>query len=576
MNVLGISAYYHDAAACLLRDGRIVAAAAEERFTRSKHDRRLPKRAIDFCLEEAGLTIMDLDAVGYYEDPRKKLARQLWSGRLTGQDPLLPEREIRELVGYEGEIFTFDHHASHAASAFWFSGFERAAILTIDGVGEWTTTGYGLGEGARIERFEEVSFPDSLGLLYSAITSYLGFEVNEGEYKVMGLAPYGTPRYIDRLAELVVREPGAGYTLRPEYFDYVRGGRMYSDALADLLGVPARSPGAELTGEHGDLAASLQHLLEEILLDKVRYLHDRVGGDALCMAGGVALNCVANGRILREGPFRRLFVQPAAGDDGACLGAAALAHARRTGERIPREPLEHMFFGPRYGSDDILELLAAIGVSAHDYRGRGEALADDVADRIARGQVIGWFQGKMEFGPRALGARSILADPRDPGMRDRLNRLVKMREAFRPFAPSVLAERAAEVLELDHPSPFMLETCRVKDAARFPAVAHVDGSARPQTVDGRVAPRFAALLEAFLRKTGCPMVLNTSFNMRGEPIVCTPRDAVRTLLAAEMDALVIEDFIVERSDVPDGLLETIERWSPPDPQTPTSLVYAFL
>ncbi|HKI06416.1 MAG TPA: carbamoyltransferase N-terminal domain-containing protein [Thermoanaerobaculia bacterium] len=566
LNIVGLSAFFHESACCLLRDGQLVAAAEEERFSRVKHDPRLPVSAFRWCLKRGGIGIMDVDAVAYYEDPVKKLGRQLWAGVPAGAAPGLawldpggPERAIREGLGFEGPILTFDHHLSHAASAFFFSGFPEAALLTVDGVGEWATTTYGRGHGGAVELFEEVEFPHSLGLLYSTLTSYLGFEVNDGEYKVMGLAPYGEPRYLAEMRRLVSPGLEGKYRLDLRYFDFVRGRRMYSEALPRLFGAPPRQREAEITQLHQDVARSLQAVLEEILLGKVLYLHARTGLSDLCMAGGVALNVVANGRILREGPFERLFVQPAAGDSGGCLGAAALAHVKLTGER-PGGPLPHVYLGPSWRPDEIAGLLAATGLPAHDFRGREAELLEAVVDRLEAGKVVGWFHGALELGPRALGARSLLADPRDPGMRDRLNRLVKKREAFRPFAPSVLAAHAAEHFDLDHSSPFMLETCQVTSPLGLPAITHVDGSARPQTVDPAVAPRYAALLEAFRRRTGCPMLVNTSFNVRGEPIVGSPVDALFSLGSSGVDALVLEDFLIDREMLPASWAELIPAW----------------
>jgi carbamoyltransferase len=562
LNVLGISAFYHESACCLLRDGRLVAAAEEERFSRVKHDPRLPVSAFRFCLRQGGIGLTALDCVAYYESPAEKLSRQLWAGLPEGAapDPERAIRAIREGLGWDGPIRTYRHHESHAASAFLFSGFPEAAILTVDGVGEWATTTYGRGRGAAIELFEEVRFPHSLGLLYSTLTSYLGFEVHDGEYKVMGLAPYGEPRYVDEMGKLISLGPDGQYQLDLRYFDFLRGRRMYSEALPDLFGAPPRKRESEITRFHQDVARSLQVVLEEILLAKARYLHERTGARDLCMAGGVALNVVANGRILREGPFERLFVPPAAGDSGGCLGAAALAHAEQTGER-PAEPLRHAFLGPRWAADEIAGLIGGTGLPALDFRGREADLLEAVVDRLERGQVVAWFHGALEFGPRALGARSLLADPRDPGMRDRLNRLVKKREAFRPFAPSVLAAHAAEHFDLDHPSPFMLEACRVTSPLGLPAITHVDGSARPQTVDPARAPRYAALLEAFRRRTGCPLLVNTSFNVRGEPIVCTPADALLSLGNSGIEALALEDFLIDRSMLPALWSELLPAWT---------------
>ncbi len=570
MNVVGLSAFYHESACCLLQDGRVVAAAEEERFTRVKHDPRLPVQAFRFCLQAGGIGIDEIDVLAYYEQPVEKLSRQLWAHAapsasperpadgLAWLDPGHPERAIREGLGYEGPIRFYDHHASHAASAFFFSGFPAAAVLTVDGVGEWATTTYGAGRGAALERFEEVEFPHSLGLLYSTVTSYLGFAVNDGEYKVMGLAPYGEPRFLPQMRRLVTSGPGGQFRLDLSYFDFVNGRRMFSDRLCDLFGAPPRRRGEEITRFHQDLAQSLQTVLEEILLEKAGYLHARTGLPDLCLAGGVALNVVANGRLLREGPFKRLFVQPAAGDSGGCLGAAALAWAEATGR--PPEPLRHALLGPRWNADEVASLLAATGLAAADFRGREDDLLEAVVDRLVCGEVVGWFHGAMEFGPRALGARSLLADPRDPGMRDRLNRLVKKREAFRPFAPSVLAAKAAEHFALDHPSPYMLETCAVISPLDLPAITHVDGSARPQTVDPATSPRYAALLAAFERRTGCPLLVNTSFNVAGEPIVASPVDALFSLGTSGIDTLVLEDHLLDRSALPEGWPELLAAW----------------
>jgi carbamoyltransferase len=572
LNILGISAHYHDAACCLLRDGELVAAAEEERFSRVKHDPRLPSRAFRFCLDQGGITLSDVDCIAYYEDPVKKLSRQIWMGLHPGASDAirgaalgsLPnrigqvEREIRRKLGYDGRLEFFDHHQSHAASSFFYSGFEEAAVLTVDGVGEWTTTAFGRAGGSTVEILEEVHFPSSLGLLYSTLTSYLGFKVNDGEYKVMGLAPYGEPRYVDQVRKLVTRREAGQYSLNLEYFDFMKRDRMYSDRLIELFGAPARLPESEISEFHQDVARSAQWVLEEILLDQATYLHSRVPSRNLCMAGGVALNCVANSRILRDGPFDELFVQPAASDAGGCLGAAALAHVRLTGERPAQRRLTHMYWGPASPAGDIAAMLSGTGLQVLDFRGRPEALLEATVDRLAAGKVIGWFQGRMELGPRALGARSILADPRDAEMRDRINALVKMRESFRPFAPAVLEAQAREHFAIDHPSPFMLETCQVASPFDLPAITHVDRSARLQTVDPESSPRFAALLASFYDRTGCPILLNTSFNMRGEPIVCTPEDALACFTRSRIDALVLEDFIVDRDSIPPVWSELVE------------------
>ena len=556
MNILGLSAFYHESSCCLLRGGELVAAASEERFTRVKYDSRLPVEAFRFCLEAGGLGVTDLDAVAYYETPGAKLSRQLWAGVPRGGtteapwlDPGRPERAIRERLGFDGRILSFPHHLSHAASGFFFSGFPEAAILTVDGVGEWSAMSYGRGHGAEIEILEEVDFPHSLGLLYSTLTSYLGFDVLSGESKVMGLAAYGEPRYVDEVCRTVAIAGGGQVRLNLEYFDFIDGARMFSPALAELFGVSPRRPGTAIEPFHRDVARSLQLVLEEILLEKAAWLNRQTGLPDLCLAGGVALNCVANGRLRRDGPFERLFVQPAAGDAGGCLGAAALAHTRLAGERPSSEPMTHSRFGPSHDAGEIATLLASTGVDSEDYRARERQLLEAVVERLAGGEMVGWFHGAMEFGPRALGARSILADPRDASASERLNRRIKRREDFRPFAPSVLAGRAPELFELDHPSLFMLETCQVKSHG-LPAITHVDGSARPQTVDPRISPRYARLLAAFERRTGCPALLNTSFNVAGEPIVCSPADALFTMAVAGLDALVLEDFLIDRAALP--------------------------
>jgi carbamoyltransferase len=571
MYILGISAFYHDSAACLLRDGELVCAVEEERLSRRKHDNRFPQSALRHCLSEGKIGIEDIDVVAFYENPRKKVSRQIWMGmqpqtpaevrvQLNKRlDPHFVVRQIREIGGYDGPIDFVDHHESHAASSYFYSGFSDAAIMTFDGVGEWATTTYGAGNGAKLELFEETHFPHSLGLLYSAITSYLGFEVNEGEYKVMGLAPYGKPLHVEKLRKLLESDADGQFRLNLDYFDFFSNDRMYTPRLVELFGEPARPAESDLGSFHKDVAKSLQVVLEDVLLAKARYLHRKVPSKNLCMAGGVALNCVANGRILREGPFSDLFVQPAAGDDGAALGAAALVHARRTGAWPRARRLKHVYLGPAYTAHEVETTLSSAGGTALDFRGKEPELLEAVVDRLAAGKVVGWFHGHMEFGPRSLGARSILGDPRDAGMRDRINALVKMREAFRPFAPAALESKAAEHFEIDHASPFMLETCQVKSRFELPAITHVDGSARLQTVDVSTGHRFGKLLEAFDRRTGCPILLNTSFNVRGEPIVCTPEDAILCFARTKIDALVLEDFLIDRDALPHRWEEAAER-----------------
>lgn len=566
-NIVGLSAYFHDSACCLMQKGVVTAAVQEERLSRQKHDPSLPCRSFRYCLDHAGLSCADIDALAYYENPVTKLHRQLsqFSAGLTEEDLLnywlgarRPAAGIRDALGYEREIVFVDHHEAHAGSAYYFSPFDEAAVLTVDAVGEWATTTFGHGAGRTMQLVDEVRFPHSLGLFYSTLTSYLGFAVSDGEYKVMGLAPYGRPRFLRQMRQMISTLPSGGFALNLEYFDFTRSDRMHSDALAELLGVPPRRPADPMTSDHHDIASSAQVRLEEVLMEEVRRLHDRVPVDNLCMAGGVALNCVANGRIRRDGPFKRVFVQPAAGDAGGALGAAALAHVRASGaEAIAR--CEHVYLGPEYTSHDVMDAWRGAVTGWTDYRNRPSDQLIDVAERLAAGHVIGWCDGRLEFGPRALGARSILADPRDPTMRDRINRVVKRREGFRPFAPAVLEAEAATHFDLDWPSPFMTETCQTRSAIPLSAVTHVDGSARVQTVNTSGGGRFAPLLEAFRARTGCPILLNTSFNISDEPIVCTPVDALITFARSELDTLVFGDLLLDRSDLKQTLVEACRR-----------------
>ncbi|WP_343672300.1 carbamoyltransferase [Chitinophaga sp.] len=563
LNIIGISAHYHDAACCILQDGVLTAAVQEERFTRKKNDSRLPESAFLYCLEEASLSITDIHCIAYYEEPVKKLARQLWSGNknidfatFLNRDPNFVEKQLRNRLGYEGPIHYYSHHLSHAASSYYYSGFTNAATLTVDGVGEWATTTYGIANGKDLSLFEEVVFPDSIGLLYSAITSYLGFSVNSGEYKVMGLAPYGEARFADKIREMIISGPDGQYQLDLRYFEFLEGNKMYSSLLEELLGVAARKKDTKILQVHTDIAKSLQVVLEEILLEKAIYLHEKTGMENLCMAGGVALNCVANSRILKDGPFKKLFVQPAAGDAGCCLGAAALAHVSLSGEWMERR-LEHVYLGPAYGENSIRPLLDAAGLKHQDFTGREDELLRQTAEKIAEGKVIGWFHGRLEFGPRSLGARSILADPRNPEMRDRINAMVKLREAFRPFAPAILVTEAGKFFDIDHASPFMLETCQVIADIALPAITHVDGSARVQTVTRETNAWFAGLLQAFYEITGCPVLLNTSFNVRDMPIVCSPEDALACFITTNIDCLVLENFFLEKEDLDAGITDLI-------------------
>lgn len=569
MNIVGVSAFFHDASCCVIHDGKLIAAAEEERFSRLKHDASIPKMAFRYCLNEAGLAISDIDALAFYEDPWRKSARQIWSlladPALTPRlfekiDPERPEREIRNVLGYEGPLEYVDHHHSHAASSYYFSGFEDAAILTVDGVGEWETSTYGKAEGSELTICDQICFPDSLGLLYTALTTYLGFAANDGEYKVMGLASYGKPAYVRQIEEIIQPDTQGKFSLNLRYFDFLSTDHMYTGDLCDLFGEPPRSRDAEVKDFHRDLACSLQRVLESTLLHQVRHLHKLFPSRNLCMAGGVALNCVANAFVLREGPFKKLFVPPAAGDGGGSIGAAAAIYSSRCRGVSRVQPMCHAYLGPAFHSRDIESLLKSAGFEAADYRGCDESeLQFAVAERLAAGQIVGWFQGRMEYGPRALGSRSILADPRRPEMRDRINSMVKRREEFRPFAPSVLEDRASAHFDLDHPSPFMLEISQVRSSLPLPAITHVDGSARVQTVTLEQHPRYARLLLAFETLTGCPVLLNTSFNMRDEPIVCTPIDALICFLRSKLDALVMEDFVVDQSTCQSSFADVIER-----------------
>jgi carbamoyltransferase len=561
MNVLGISSFYHDAAACLMRDGVVVAAASEERFTRKKHDESFPRHAIEYCLAEGRLLVDDLDCIGFYEKPFVKFKRILFSQISTfprsyptflraipswlHQKLAIPAL-ISEELQYEGPVYMIEHHLSHAASAFLVSPFREAALLTVDGVGEWSTATYGRGKDADIDLFQEIRFPHSLGLLYTAVTSYLGFKVNSAEYKVMGLAPYGTPKYEREVNELIEVAADGSFRLDMDYFAYHYGLRMTNERFHRLFGGEPRSPEAPLEQRHKDIAASVQKVTEDVMLKMARHLHRETGLPNLCLAGGVALNCVANGRIAREGPFEEIFVQPAAGDAGGALGVAAYLQHHVFGQ--PRNfVMRSALLGPGYESDEIRAFLEVKGAVFEELE--REALLASTAAAIADQEVVGWFQGRMEFGPRALGARSILADARNPENQDRVNLKIKFRESFRPFAPAVLAERAGEFFELDRESPFMMLVAQTRDGrAKLPATTHVDGSARVQTVDRETNPLFHDLLVAFAAATGTPVLINTSFNVRGEPIVCSPADALTCFLTTGMDRLVIDRFVLRKRD----------------------------
>lgn len=565
-NIIGISAFYHDSACCLLQDGRLVAAAQEERFSRIKHDPSFPYKAFQFCLEEGKIDITDIDLLAFYEIPDLKVERQLLNCTDANLQSSLKDQvgtaavteKIRTLLGYNGPIEFIAHHYSHAASSFYFSGFEEAAVFTADGVGEWDTTTFGRGSVAGIDLFESVRFPDSLGLLYSMITNFLGFEVNEGEYKVMGLAPYGNLNFLDRVRSVLNIQENGRFSLNLKYFDFTNTERMYTEHLVSLLGVPARRPGTELTQVHKDIARSVQYVLEEVLLREVRYLWERTGSRNLCMAGGVALNCVANARIVAEGPFEHVFIQPASNDAGCAVGAAMQAYYQYSELKPVYKPvrLNNVFLGPSYVNRSVQRILDAAGLKYGFFGSEADILAQTV-DEIDNGKTVGWFQGRMEFGPRSLGARSILADPRRPEMQRKVNQVVKNREGFRPFAPVVLEDKASAHFSMDHCSPFMLETFRVISPIQLPAITHVDGSARVQTVNEFENDRFYRLLLEFDRLTGCPILLNTSFNVKNEPIVCSPYDAVRCFVVARLDVLVINDYIIRRAENELEVLEQI-------------------
>jgi carbamoyltransferase len=589
--VLGISAFYHDSAACLLRDGELVAAAQEERFTRRKGDASFPLNAIQYCLRAGGVTPPELAYVGFYDKPLLKFERILETylgvaprgfgqfriaGPLWMTEKLFLDRQIRRALGYEGEILYAEHHESHAASAFFPSPFEEAAILTVDGVGEWATASFGVGRSNDFELLQELHWPDSLGLLYSAFTYYTGFKVNSGEYKVMGLAPYGEPKYVDLIyRELIdLREDGS-FTLNQEYFNYLTGLTMTNGAFDKLFGGAPRVPESRLTQREMDLARSVQVVCEDVMLRMARTLHRETGMDNLCLAGGVALNCVANGRLLREGPFRRLWIQPAAGDAGGALGVAQLiwhryCHKPRT-VAPGQDGMKGAYLGPDFSPEEIEAFLASQGVPYE--RPDRPCLLHRVAELLAREKVVGWFDGRMEFGPRALGARSILGDPRSPRMQAQMNLKIKFREGFRPFAPSVLRERASDYFALDCDSPYMLlvapvrkerqlamsdEQCRLWGIDQLnvvrsdiPAVTHIDYSARIQTVSCETNPNYYDLIKEFERLTGCAVLVNTSFNVRGEPIVCTPADAYRCFMRTHIDYLVLGPCLLDKAQQPE-------------------------
>ncbi len=608
MNILGISAYFHDSAAALIVDGQIVAAAQEERFSRKKHDERFPKGAIAYCLSEANLKLTQIDAIVFYEKPLITFERLLetylsyaprgFRSFVTAMSAWLQEKlylktvlkkdlaklgdcELKDLPNLRFS----EHHQSHAASAFFPSPFEKAAVLCLDAVGEWATTSLWLGESNQLTQKWEIHFPHSLGLLYSAFTYYTGFKVNSGEYKLMGLAPYGEPKYADLILDNLLDLKSDGtFKLDMAYFNYAAGLTMTSPAFHKLFGGPPRQAESEITQKEMDLAASIQQVTEEVVLRLAKAAHEELGVDALCLAGGVALNCVSNGRLLREGPFKEIWVQPAAGDAGGAVGAAlALWHQHHHSPRQPQKPdgMKGAYLGPHFNNESVVESLSQLEAPYEQLT--DEKLLPRLAEILADGNVVGWFQGRMEFGPRALGNRSIIGDPRNPKMQSVMNLKIKYRESFRPFAPSVLSERATDYFELEkeHVSPYMTLVAGVQEGLRIsygeasptpnegqeilfgldklkvphskiPAVTHVNYSARIQTVHKETNPRYHTLIRQFEAKTGCGVLINTSFNVRGEPIVCTPEDAYRCFMRTEMDYLVLENCLLAKVKQPKG------------------------
>ena len=608
MYILGISAFYHDSAACLLKDGKIIAAAQEERFTRKKHDPGFPTQAIQYCLEEAGIVANEVDNVVFYEKPFVKFERLLetylafapkgftsfvkampvWiKDKLFQKSALIKELKstLNESVDWRERLLFSEHHLSHAASAYYPSPFDSAAVLTIDGVGEWTTTSLAIGKGSDLKVVKEIHFPHSLGLLYSAFTYYTGFKVNSGEYKVMGLAPYGKPVYADLIREnlITVAEDGS-FQLDISYFDYATGLTMTNKKFDALFGGPPRKSETELTQREMDLAASVQKVTEDIILELVRGIANDTGESNLCLAGGVALNCVANGILLREKIFDNIWIQPAAGDAGGAIGAALstwyIHHNKDRSPTKERDEMKGAFLGPSFNDAEIEAELIACG--ANFKKLSEEEMIEDVASALADGKAVGWMQGRMEFGPRALGGRSIIADPRSPVMQKQLNLKVKYRESFRPFAPSVLREDVGEWFEHDIDSPYMLLVADVQKEKRcsmtkeqealfgidklnvprssVPAITHVDYSARIQTVHADTNPKYHAVISKIKEKTGCPLVVNTSFNVRGEPIICTSIDAFKCFMGTEMDVLAVGNYLLYKEQQDDELKENYEEY----------------
>lgn len=589
MNILGISAFYHDSAACLIKDGRIIAAAQEERFSRKKHDPRFPKLAAEYCLKESGISVNELGHVVFYDKPFLTFERLLltylsiapeglksWLEAMPlwlGKKLHIP-KVIQKELGYNGDVFFTEHHEAHAASAFYPSPFEEAATLTIDGVGEWATASYGYGKGNTLTLLKELHFPDSLGLLYSAFTYFTGFKVNSGEYKLMGLAPYGKPKYKELiLNELLDIKDDGSIRLNMSYFDFLGGLKMTNKRFAGLFGGPERKPETPITQREMDIAASIQVVAEEVVLKMANHVYNETKLKNLCLAGGVALNCVANGKVLREGPFENIWIQPAAGDAGGALGASLSVWYRYLGNERKVTPGKDFqkgsYLGPHYSSDEIVAYLYANGYRYT--RMTPEEKPKIIAEQIAAGKIVGYLCGRMEFGPRALGARSILGDARNEEIQTTMNVKIKYRESFRPFAPSVLDEKKSEYFEIDTSSPYMLLVANVKkdrcitkkvpDNAELiarlkekrsdlPAITHLDYSARLQTAHKETKPDYHAIISAFEVLTGCAVIVNTSFNVRGEPIVCTPQDAYKCFMRTEMDVLVLEDCILYKEKQP--------------------------
>ena len=598
MKILGISSFYHDSAAALIEDGKILAAAQEERFTRIKHDQDFPIHAVKYCLEQASIDIEDIDLIAFYDKPLLKFDRLLETYLMFAprglqsfvqamplwmKKKLLIPKLINRTLDYSGPMIFPQHHESHAASAFFPSSFDKAAIITFDGVGEWTTTSYGIGEGNKIKLLAKINFPHSIGLLYSAFTYFTGFRVNSGEYKVMGLAPYGEPKYRDIiLSELIDLKDDGSFHMNMKYFNYCTGLTMTNRAFSKLFGGPPRKPESELTQREMDLARSIQDVTEEIMLRTARHVHKVTGLKKLCIAGGVGLNCVGNGRILREGPFEDIWIQPAAGDAGGALGAALYGWFQYLDN--PRDAITEFdrqqgsYLGPEFSAEEIQEYLDKNNYPYQKFS--SEEIPDLTAELLEKENVIGWFQGRMEFGPRALGNRSIIGDARSPKMQKTINLKIKYRESFRPFAPTVLEERINDYFEIDKPSPYMLLTASVQPNLRrqmtdeeqrlfginklnivrstIPAVTHVDYSARIQSVSKDTNPKYHQLIKALEKRTGCGVIINTSFNVRGEPIVCTPEDAYKCFMRTEMDYLVLGDYILNKQDQP--AMHELEDW----------------